>query len=257
MRGRVGRSNRKAFCYLLTPPTIGLTSDSRKRLSALEEFSDLGDGFKVAMRDLDIRGAGNLLGAEQSGFISDLGFDVYHKILDDAVQELKETEFADLFKTDLVKEAAKAIAQDTSIETDLEILIPDNYVSNISERLNLYAKLDNIKDEDKLEKFVQELTDRFGPIPESVDQLIETVRLRWLGEQLGFEKIVLKNGNMKCYFVPSDNEKYFQSPVFGRVLAFIQGNSKRCKMKEYKTRLILTIQEVNTVKSGIDLLSQV
>jgi len=254
MRGRVGRSNRKAFCYLLTPPTIGLTSDSRKRLSALEEFSDLGDGFKVAMRDLDIRGAGNLLGAEQSGFISDLGFDVYHQILDDAVQELKETEFKDIFKTDLVKEAVKAIAQDTSIETDLEILIPDNYVSNISERLNLYAKLDNIKNEEKLASFTEELVDRFGPIPESVDQLIETVRLRWLGEQLGFEKIVLKNDNMKCYFVPSDNEKYFQSAIFGRVLAFVQGNSKRCKMKEYKTRLILTIQQVPTVKEGIALL---
>lgn len=254
MRGRVGRSNRKAFCYLLTPPTIGLTSDSRKRLSALEEFSDLGDGFKVAMRDLDIRGAGNLLGAEQSGFISDLGFDVYHNILDDAVKELKETEFADLFKTDLVKEAAKAVAQDTTIETDLEILIPENYVSNISERLNLYARLDNIKNEEKLEKFTDDLVDRFGPKPPSVDQLIETVRLRWLGEQLGFEKIALKNGNMKCYFVPSDNEKYFQSPIFGKVLAFVQGNSKRCKMKEYKTRLILTIQEVSSVKEGIELL---
>jgi transcription-repair coupling factor (superfamily II helicase) len=257
MRGRVGRSNRKAFCYLLTPPTIGLTSDSRKRLSALEEFSDLGDGFKVAMRDLDIRGAGNLLGAEQSGFISDLGFDVYHKILDDAVQELKETQFAELFKTDLVKEAAKAVAQDTSIETDLEILIPDDYVSNISERLNLYSKLDNIKNEEKLEQFTNDLVDRFGPKPESVDQLIETVRLRWLGERLGFEKIALKNGHMKCYFLPSDNERYFQSPVFGQVLAFVQGNSQRCKMKEYKTRLILTIQNVASVRSGIELLQQV
>lgn len=257
MRGRVGRSNRKAFCYLLTPPTIGLTSDSRKRLSALEEFSDLGDGFKVAMRDLDIRGAGNLLGAEQSGFISDLGFDVYHKILDDAVQELKETQFAELFKTDLVKEAARAVAQDTSIETDLEILIPDDYVSNISERLNLYSKLDNIKNEEKLEQFTNDLVDRFGPKPESVDQLIETVRLRWLGERLGFEKIALKNGHMKCYFLPSDNERYFQSPVFGQVLAFVQGNSQRCKMKEYKTRLILTIQNVASVRSGIELLQQV
>ena len=256
MRGRVGRSNRKAFCYLLTPPTIGLKSDSRKRLSALEEFSDLGDGFKVAMRDLDIRGAGNLLGAEQSGFISDLGFDVYHKILDDAVQELKETEFADLFKTDLVKEAAKAIAQDTTIETDLEILIPDHYVSNVSERLNLYSHLDNIKNEEKLKQFTSDLVDRFGPKPESVDQLIETVRLKWLGGQIGFEKIVLKNGNMKCCFVPSENEKYFQSPAFGRVLAFVQDNSIRCKMKEYKTRLILTIQKVLTVQEGIDLLKR-
>ncbi len=250
MRGRVGRSNRKAFCYLLTPPTIGLTTEARKRLSALEEFSDLGDGFKVAMRDLDIRGAGNLLGAEQSGFISDLGFDTYHKILDEAVQELKETEFKDLFTRDLVKEAAQAIKTECSIETDMEILIPDAYVSNISERLGLYSKLDNIKDEEKLQEFIASMIDRFGPLPESVTDLVETVRLRWMAERLGFEKVMIKNQSLKCYFMPSDNETYFQSPVFGKILTYAQMNPKRSKMKEYKTRLILRIEEVLTIEEA-------
>lgn len=256
MRGRVGRSNRKAFCYLLTPPTIGLTSDARKRLSALEEFSDLGDGFKVAMRDLDIRGAGNLLGAEQSGFISDLGFDMYHKILDEAVQELKETEFRDLFMGDLVKEAAQIVAQDCTIETDLEILIPDTYVSNTTERIGLYAKLDNIKSEEKLERFIKNLKDRFGPIPDSVQDLIQTVRLRWVAEKLGFEKVIIKNESMKCHFMPSDKEAYFQSETFGKIIAFIQQHPKRCKMKEYKTRLILKIDEVLTVNEATDWLTK-
>lgn len=256
MRGRVGRSNRKAFCYLLTPPTIGLSSDSRKRLSALEEFSDLGDGFKVAMRDLDIRGAGNLLGAEQSGFISDLGFDMYHKILDEAVQELKETEFRELFAKDLVKETAKIVAQDCSIETDLEILIPETYVANIAERLSLYSRLDSIKDEEGLQKFVESIKDRFGPIPKPVEDLIQTVRLRWLAENLGFEKVTLKGESIKCYFMPSDNEAYFQSDTFGKVLAFVQQRPRQCKMKEYKKRLILRVEEIETVDKAIDLLSQ-
>lgn len=256
MRGRVGRSNRKAFCYLLTPPTIGLSSDSRKRLSALEEFSDLGDGFKVAMRDLDIRGAGNLLGAEQSGFISDLGFDMYHKILDEAVQELKETEFRDLFTKDLVKEAAKIVAQDCTIETDLEILIPETYVSNIAERLSLYSRLDSIKNEESLTEFVNSMQDRFGPVPTPVEDLIETVRLRWLAEQLGFEKVTLKGGAMKCYFMPSDNEAYFQSETFGKVLAFVQQQPRLYKMKEYKKRLILRVDEIDSVESAIQLLTQ-
>lgn len=250
MRGRVGRSNRKAFCYLLTPPTIGLTSEARKRLSALEEFSDLGDGFKVAMRDLDIRGAGNLLGGEQSGFISDLGFDMYHKILDEAVQELKENEFKDLFTTDLVKEAAKIVAKDCTIETDMEILIPESYVSNISERLSLYSKLDSIKNEEKLQEFITNVQDRFGPLPEAVTDLVETVRLRWLAEQLGFEKVMMKNEVMKCYFLPSDNEAYFQSPMFGKIIAFVQQRPRSSKMKEYKTRLILTFNEINSVEEG-------
>ena len=250
MRGRVGRSNRKAFCYLLTPPSIGLSSESRKRLSALEEFSDLGDGLKVAMRDLDIRGAGNLLGAEQSGFISDLGFEMYHKILDEAVQELKDNEFKDLFVKDLTKEAAKVVARDCTIETDMEILIPDKYVSNISERIGLYAKLDSIKNEEKLQEFITNVSDRFGAMPEAVKDLVETVRLRWQAEQLGFEKVVMKNEVMKCYFMPSENEAYFQSPIFGKIIAFVQQRPRKSKMKEHRTRLILTFNEVNSVDEG-------
>ena len=252
MRGRVGRSNKKAFCYLLTPPTVGLSSDSRKRLAALEEFSELGDGFKVAMRDLDIRGAGNLLGAEQSGFITDLGFDTYHKILDDAIQELKETEFKDLFAEEL-SEKAKLIVPDCVIETDLEILIPDDYIANASERLQLYATLDNIGDEASLEKFSTSLKDRFGVYPNQVEQLINTVRLRWMGEQLGFEKIAMKNGKLRLYFV-SGNEAYFKSALFGKILAFVQQHSKTCRMKDSAGKLMLTIENVESVDRANHLL---
>lgn len=253
MRGRVGRSNKKAFCYLLTPPSSVLSSDSRKRLAALEEFSELGDGFKVAMRDLDIRGAGNLLGAEQTGFITDLGFDTYHKILDDAIQELKETDFKELFAEELSAKA-KLIVPDCTIETDLEILIPDHYVNNTSERLQLYATLDNVKDETGLIGFQESLKDRFGPIPETVEQLINSVRLRWIGEALGFEKLSLKNGKLRAYFI-SGNEAYFKSELFGKVLAFVQQHDKRCRMKDTAGKLLLTIESVDTVNAAIEILS--
>lgn len=253
MRGRVGRSNKKAFCYLLTPPTSVLSSDSRKRLAALEEFTDLGDGFKVAMRDLDIRGAGNLLGGEQSGFITDLGFDTYHKILDDAIQELKETDFKDLFAEELTAKA-KLIVQDCVIETDLEILIPDTYISNTSERLQLYASLDNIKNEDALQKFTSSLTDRFGALPPSVHQLVNSVRLRWMGEELGFEKISMKNEKLRAYFI-SGKEEYFKSEVFGKILAFVQSHSKKCRMRDTSGKLILTIEDITTVDKAIEILS--
>ncbi|MDQ3535633.1 MAG: transcription-repair coupling factor [Bacteroidota bacterium] len=249
MRGRVGRSNKKAYCYLLTPPTAALSPDARKRLSTLEEFSELGDGFKVAMRDLDIRGAGNLLGAEQSGFVTDLGFDMYHKILDEAIQELKENEFKDLFIKEL-SETAKVLVRDCNIETDLEILIPESYINNISERLNLYSKLDNIKNEEDLEKFKYSLIDRFGPAPEPVVELVDIVRLRWKAESCGFEKLTLKNGLMKCYFLPSDNETYYKSDVFGKILKFVQQHSKSCKMREIKNRLILTIEDIKSIKES-------
>lgn len=253
MRGRVGRSNKKAFCYLLTPPASLLTSDSRKRLSALEEFSELGDGFKVAMRDLDIRGAGNLLGAEQTGFINDLGFDTYHKILDDAIQELKETDFKELFASELA-EKAKLLVQDCVIETDLEILIPDNYVNNTSERLQLYSRLDNIKDEEQLEKFSSEVKDRFGPLPSAVEELINSVRLRWLGEQLGFEKISLKNDKLRGYFISKDD--YFKSDVFGKILAFVQKNSRQCKMKDSGGKAMLVVDNILSVDAAIDWMGQ-
>jgi len=252
MRGRVGRSNKKAFCYLLTPPASLLTSDSRKRLAALEEFSELGDGFKVAMRDLDIRGAGNLLGGEQSGFINDLGFETYHKILDDTIQELKETDFKELFAVEL-SEKAKLIVQECIIETDLEILIPETYVNNTSERLQLYARLDNIKDEVQLTKFKNELHDRFGEIPAPVLELINSVKLRWLGEKLGFEKINLKGERLRAYFV-TNNDAYFNSEVFGKILQFVQTHSRQCKMRDQGGKPMLVIENVNSVDAAIDLL---
>ena len=254
MRGRVGRSNKKAYCYLLTPPTSLLTSDSRKRLAALEEFSELGDGFKVAMRDLDIRGAGNLLGGEQSGFINDLGFETYHKILDDAIQELKETDFKELFAVEL-SEKAKLIVQDCVIETDLEILIPETYVNNTSERLQLYSRLDNIKDEEQLKKFRDELSDRFGEIPSSVQELINSVRLRWLGEELGFEKISLKGEKFRGYFV-TNNDAYFNSEIFGKILQFVQKHPRQCKMKDQGGKAMLVTENVTSVDLAIELLHQ-
>lgn len=252
MRGRVGRSNKKAYCIMLSPPAKVLSADSRKRLSALEEFSELGDGFKVAMRDLDIRGAGNLLGAEQSGFINDLGYETYHKILDDAVQELKEEEFKDLFAVELA-EKAKLVVQDCVIETDLEILIPETYVSNISERLQLYSTLDNIGSDETLNNFRDSLRDRFGVVPESVEQLINSVRLRWIGEELGFEKISLKGGRMRGYFVTS-NDAYFNSEIFGRILAFIQSN-KKCRLKDSSGKPMLVIEDIDSVNVAIELLA--
>jgi len=249
MRGRVGRSNKKAFCYLLTSPLSGLTAEARKRLQTLEEFSDLGDGFKVAMKDLDIRGAGNLLGAEQSGFITDLGFEMYHKILDEAVQELKENEFAALFETDL-KEKVKVLVKDCTIETDLELLIPEGYVSNISERLGLYSKLDALKNEEELKNFEIMLIDRFGPFPEPVKDLMETVRLRWHAESLGIEKLSLKGKQMKCYLLPSNRDDFYSSEIFGKIMKYAQIHSKSCKIKEHKNRLILTIEGISTIQKS-------
>ncbi|MEJ7643143.1 MAG: transcription-repair coupling factor [Chryseolinea sp.] len=254
MRGRVGRSNKKAFCYLLTPPASLLTADSRKRLAALEEFSDLGDGFKVAMRDLDIRGAGNLLGGEQSGFITDLGFDTYHKILDDAIQELKETDFKELFSAEL-EEKAKLIVQDCVIETDLEILIPDRYVNNIGERLQLYSRLDNIKDEKELKEFSDEVKDRFGPLPPPTEELINTVRLRWIGERLGFEKLSLKNDKLRAFFV-SNKDAYFKSDIFGQILSFVQKHPRQCKMKDSVGKAMLLVEDVKSVDIAIEFLQR-
>ncbi|MES2519523.1 MAG: transcription-repair coupling factor [Bacteroidota bacterium] len=246
MRGRVGRSNKKAFCFLLTPALSLLTSDARKRLSALEEFSDLGDGFKVAMRDLDIRGAGNLLGAEQSGFINDLGYELYHKILDEAVQELKENEFRELFEKDLAETVDK-LKIDCQIETDLQVLIPEKYVSSISERLSLYTQLDDMQSEEELQKFERMIKDRFGPLPPEVLDTIKIVRVRWLAELLGIEKILLKNNNLKCYFVSSENEKYYKSATFGKILDYVKVNSRKCSLKEAKGKLILIFDKITSI----------
>ena len=250
MRGRVGRSNKKAYCYLLTPPTSVLSTDARKRLSTLEEFTDLGDGFKVAMRDLDIRGAGNLLGAEQSGFISDLGFDMYHKVLDEAVQELKENEFKELFEKEIT---VKVAVSDCVVETDLQILIPERYVSNVSERLSLYSKLDNIEDEESLNRFQSDIVDRFGPLPGEVTDLIETVKLRWRAEAIGFEKLTLKNNTLKGYFVSGANEAYFKSEKFGKVLQYLQKHPKKAILKEVKGKPMAVFGEVDSIRQAFEI----
>lgn len=254
MRGRVGRSNRKAYCYLLTPALSALSSDSRKRLQTLEEFSELGDGFKVAMRDLDIRGAGNLLGAEQSGFVNDLGYEMYHKILDETVKELKENEFKDLFASSLT--LPQHFIPDCQIETDFSALIPDSYVKNISERLSLYTRLDNVKNEEELNAFETELNDRFGPVPSEVSDLLKTVRIRWEAETLHFEKLTLKNNTMKGYFVSSPNDNFYQSEKFGKVIDYIQRNAKNCSLKDIKGKLILTCNEVKTLDRGYEILKE-
>ncbi|MFT7614759.1 MAG: transcription-repair coupling factor (superfamily II helicase), partial [Parvicellaceae bacterium] len=215
LRGRVGRSNKKAFCYLFTPPPQHLTDEARKRLHAIEQFSELGSGFNISMRDLDIRGAGNLLGGEQSGFISDIGFEMYQKILDEAIQELKETEFKELFK----KEVSEGkYVKDCQVETDLELVIPDDYVNNITERLSLYRNLDGVKKEEDLAKFQAELVDRFGEVPEETLSLISTVRLRWLARDIGFEKVILKRNTLIGTFIADQTNPYYQSTKFTRVL---------------------------------------
>ena len=256
MRGRVGRSNKKAFCYLLSPPTIGLTSEARKRLKTLEEFSHLGDGFKVAMRDLDIRGAGNLLGAEQSGFISDLGFDAYHKILDEAVQELKDTEFKDLFKKDLV-DFEELFSSDCVIDTDFELLIPGDYITNISERLRIYNELDNLEQEEDLVKLIQSIEDRFGPLPNEVKDLVKIVRLRWDAEKLGFEKLTIKNEILKAFLISSDNEQYYNSPIFGSILKYAQQHPRLCKIKDGKSRVIFIVNTIDSVDKATELLKEI
>ena len=251
MRGRVGRSNKKAFCYLLAPPSIGLTAEARKRLRTLEEFTQLGDGIKVAMRDLDIRGAGNLLGAEQSGFINDLGFETYHKILDEAVKELKEDEFKDLF-TGENGFKPEILVPDCTIDTDFEVLIPEDYVSNISERLQLYNELDNIETEEELQKYIETIRDRFGSLPDQVLDLVKLVRLRWLAEKLGFEKLTIKNDVLKGQFVSSDNNKFYNSDVFGDVLSYVQAHPRTCRLKEHKDRLLLIINNIEHVEAAIN-----
>ncbi|MFS0490541.1 transcription-repair coupling factor [Leadbetterella byssophila] len=255
MRGRVGRSNKKAFCYLLTPPLSSLTTDARKRMQTIEQFSDLGDGFKVAMRDLDIRGAGNLLGAEQSGFINDLGYEMYHKILDEAVSELKETEFRSLFEEELSEKNFKI--EDCQIETDMQILIPDAYISNIAERLSVYNTIDTLKTEDELNKLKSSLIDRFGPLPDEVEELFKIVRIRWKAEFIGFEKLVLKNNKLKGYFVSEKHQSYYQNDKFGKILDFIKLNPKLAALKQVKDKLVFEVNDVKAIQQIDDLFDKI
>jgi transcription-repair coupling factor (superfamily II helicase) len=253
MRGRVGRSNKKAFCYLLSPPKSTLTPEARKRLQTLEEFSDLGSGFQIAMRDMDIRGAGNLLGSEQSGFIADIGFDMYHKILDEAIQELKHTEFKDLFKEQT--EAQTEFVRDCSIETDVEMLIPNEYVSNAEERLKLYTELDNLANEEELQAFRTQLKDRFGPIPKPVAELFDGLRIRWMAKKAGFERVILKNGKLRCYFIDNPNSPFYESEAFQKVMAHIQ-KGRKAILKQSKDTLILIYEDIWTMHKAEKILEE-
>ncbi|MBC8320185.1 MAG: transcription-repair coupling factor [Bacteroidetes bacterium] len=254
LRGRVGRSNKQAFCYLLSPPLSTLTSEARKRLKAIEEHGDLGSGFNIAMRDLDIRGAGNILGAEQSGFISDIGYEMYQKILDEAIIELKESEFAELYNKEQLDDDYTKVCQ---LETDMEVRIPDDYITNITERLSLYKELDNINEEHELVKFSNRLIDRFGPHPPQTVSLINAVRLRWMAKKTGFIKLYLKNSRMTGYFPGSHDSPFFQSDKFGRVLEFIQKNPSATIMKEIKGSLTLRFEKVSSVEKAIGLLQNI
>lgn len=244
LRGRVGRSNQKAYCYLFAPPLSVLTPEARKRLKTIEEFSDLGSGFSVAMRDLDIRGAGNLLGGEQSGFIADIGFETYQKILDEAIQELKETDFKDLFKEELAQRGS--YVRDVTIETDVEMLIPDEYVSNIQERLNLYTELNNIRDEDGITAYAKRLEDRFGKMPRQVGSLFDGLRLQWLCKKIGFERLILKGGKLRCYFISDPQSSFFETAQFQLLLAFLQkhGRVMGLSLKQTNKELILVQDEL-------------
>lgn len=253
LRGRVGRSSRKAFCYLLVPPGMPLTPVARRRLQAIESFSDLGSGIHIAMQDLDIRGAGNLLGAEQSGFIADLGYEAYQKILKESVIELKTEEFADTF-TDVAGGKEEEFTADCTIESDLELRIPAEYVPQENERITLYRRLDNMEHSTQLDEFRAELRDRFGEIPSTTEELIRVVPLRMAARRLGIERLVLKGGKMRIYFVGDDNKAYYNSSAFGKVLAYLQQNARRCNLKEVNGRRLMVIDGVSAVTDALGIL---
>lgn len=257
LRGRVGRSNQKAYCYLLSPPMSVLTPEARKRLKTIEEFSELGSGLDIAMRDLDIRGAGNLLGAEQSGFISELGYDTYQKILNEAIQELKEMEFKEVFSNDATI-SQREYVKDVEIELEEEMRIPDAYVSNIKERLKLYTALDSLTSEEQLDVFEKNLKDRFGPIPQSTAKLFDALRLRWVAKVLSFERVILKSGLMKCFFLDNPQSSYFESQAFNDLMEKINHPrfSNRLTLKPSKKHLILIIRDIHSVDDGIKFLQQ-
>ncbi len=256
MRGRVGRSNKKAFCYFITPPYSAMTEDARKRITALEQFSELGSGFNIAMKDLEIRGAGDLLGGEQSGFINEIGFDTYQKILNEAIEELKENEFATLYEDDSKE---KVFLKDTQIDTDFELLFPDDYINNITERLNLYTELNNIKDEEGLQGYEKRLTDRFGELPDQAVDLLNSVRIKWIATSIGLERIILKQNKLIGYFISDQQSAFYQSPAFSKVLQFVQQNPGTCKMKEKQTRnglrLLLTFEKIDSVDKALNALA--
>jgi len=257
LRGRVGRSNRKAFCYLLAPPFDNLTHEARRRLKAIEEFSELGSGFNIAMQDLDIRGSGNLLGAEQSGFIADLGFETYQRILNEAMAELRESEPMVQEQEVGTTEKPKPFVTDFQIETDLEIMFPDEYVSNISERIRLYKELNEINDEKGLKLYESRLTDRFGPLPPAAASLLDIVRIKWIASRLGIEKILLKNCLLTAFFISDPNSKFYRSSLFVSSMNFVNRHQKRMSVKQKESKLSLTITGVEGVRSAITILQSI
>ena len=254
MRGRVGRSDRKAFCYLLIPSYLTLTDDAQRRLKAIEEFSTIGSGFNIAMRDLDIRGAGNILGAEQSGFISEVGYDMYHKILNEAIEELKESDFAELFAAEA--EERKEYVRECTIETDLEVLLPDEYVTSVSERLLLYKELNDLSTEEELAAYRTRLEDRFGPVPSATDELIRTITLRRIAKEFGIEKIVLKQERMVLHLVSNPQSPFYQSGNFMKVIKFAQDNQRRARLKETADRLSLSVDRVVSISQAIGIIGE-
>ena len=260
MRGRVGRSNKKAFCYLLAPPLSNLSQDARRRLEALETFSDLGSGFNLSMQDLDMRGAGNLLGAEQSGFMEDLGFETYQKILSQAVTELKNDEFAEMYQEEM-KEGRQLkgdeFVDDCAVESDLEMFFPDQYVPSSSERMLLYRELDSITNDSDLDRYKANLIDRFGAIPREGEELLHVVPLRRLGKSLGCEKIILKGGVMQMQFVTNPMSAYYKSDVFDRVLQYIGSNPRQCNLKESRGKRYMVVSGIDTVEKAVEILKKI
>ncbi|MFS4454881.1 transcription-repair coupling factor [Maribacter sp. 2304DJ31-5] len=254
MRGRVGRSNKKAFCYFITPPYAAMTTDARKRIEALEQFTELGSGFNIAMKDLEIRGAGDLLGGEQSGFINEIGFETYQKILAEAIEELKENEFKELYE-EVEGKTDKIFVKETQIDSDFELLFPDDYINNITERLTLYTHLNQVKNEKGLQKFEKELVDRFGELPSQAVDLLNSVRIKWIANGIGLERIIMKKGKLIGYFIADQQSDFYQSPAFTKVLQFVQHNPGHCKMKEKQTRnglrLLLTFEGIANVEKGL------
>jgi transcription-repair coupling factor (superfamily II helicase) len=253
MRGRVGRSNKKAFCFLISPPTHQISEDSRKRLTALEQFSNIGSGFKIAMRDLDIRGAGDLLGADQSGFINEIGFEMYQRILNEAIEELKIEKFKNLFKN----EKNKFITKDCQLDTDEEILIPDNYISNIEERLNIYKELNDIQDDNNLITFEKNLVDRFGQTPNEIHTLFEAIKLRWKGKEIGFERIIIKNNSLRAYFISDNQSNYFESKSFKQILSFLKNNPQSCELKQLNGKLSLRKNNISDISDVLSLFKKI
>ncbi len=257
MRGRVGRSNKKAFCYFITPAYHQMTPEARKRIEAIEQFTTLGSGFNIAMKDLEIRGAGDILGGEQSGFINDIGFDTYQKIMNEAIEELKTTEFADLFEEELSQKPDWEV-KDIQLDTDFELLYPDQYINKTSERLKLYKELNQVENEEELSIYKEQLIDRFGPLPKQATNLIESMKIKWIASALGVEKIVLKQHKLIAYFIADQDSKFYQSELFRGVLIYVQQHPKSCQLKEKETRnglrLILSFNQIDSIEKALKVL---